>query len=383
MRTTGPQAGTWCKEIWLTDENGDRKRKSFSGPTKKAANDRAMKWHHENGSAAPTTKDMTVAMALQRFIISVNHQVVVGARKPNTLESQKYAAKKIGSDLIAQVTLHKLTASDVDGMVRRLQTGYGRQRGISPSYALQCRSLLSRAIKLAVRDGFVARNVVADSGSVPQRRRRVRTPLTDAGIDALLKVASERSAQDYATIAVLTMGLRRGETLGLQWSDIELDAVPPRMLVRQQLVREKGGPAKLGDLKTPESKRRLEISGHVVSALRALRAIQTDRRSDFVFVSRSGTPVDPSNAYHLVKRFGRDAGIPDADITMHALRHWAVTKALQKNAGIAQVMRQVGHKDHRMTLGVYSHLTVDDLGPVAMALDRSPAAVATHPVSGV
>ena len=383
MRTTGAQAGTWCKEIWLTDENGDRKRKSFSGPTRKAANDRAMKWHDEHGSASPITKDMTVATAVQRFINSVTHQVVVGVRKPNTLESQKYAAKKIGSDPIAQVALHKLKASDVDGMVRRLQTGFGRQRGISPSYALQCRSLLSRAIKLAVRDGFVARNVVADSESVPQKRRRVRTPLTDADIDALLKVAAERTPQDYATIAVLTMGLRRGETLGLQWSDIDLDAEPPRMLVRQQLVREKGGPAKLGDLKTPESKRRLEISGHVVKALRALRATRTDQSNDFVFISGAGTPVDPSNAYHLVKRFGREAGIPGTDITMHSLRHWAVTKGLSENAGIAQVMRQVGHKDHRMTLGVYNHLSVDDLGPVAMALNRSQPEMATDLASGV
>ena len=46
-------------------------------------------------------------------------------------------------------------------------------------------------------------------------------------------------------------------------------------------------------------------------------------------------------------------------------------------------MRQVGHKDHRMTLGVYNHLTVDDLGPVATALNRSQPEMATNQASGV
>jgi integrase len=128
--------------------------------------------------------------------------------------------------------------------------------------------------------------------------------VTEAEIEAMMEVAKSRSVQDYALIAVLRLGLRRGELTGLCWEDIELDIEKPLLRVREQLLRQ-GGHAKYGPLKTKEAKRTLKMKPGdvIVEALSTLRATRPDA-TGYVFVTKNATPLDPANCYHLVRRIG-------------------------------------------------------------------------------
>jgi integrase len=364
----------WYREIWVTDpDTGKLKRKTFSAPNRSAANKAARNWQDAHpGGVAPSAKLITVAGAVDDFLDYYEQRVEDGIRRANTLETLKYAARHIRADPIGEILVTELSAEHVNQMALRMSKGWGMRRKLSTAYIHQIRSLLSQALKKA------GSRVVADSEPVSVRNK-VRPALTEAEVDAILSTAKARSAQDYALIAVLNLGLRRGEVLGLRWSDIHFDT--DLLDVREQYLREQGR-ARLGPLKTDESEDTLTMPGHTSEALRELRATRpSSGLGDFVFQSKAGTPIDPSNFYHLVQRIGRQAGI-EQNVHPHAFRHEMVTTLFKKGFGVAFVQKMARHADPRTTLAIYAHLQSEDLREAARALDRSPAAMATNPASG-
>jgi integrase len=377
QRLSGAHAdkNKWYREIWVTDpDTGKLKRKTFSAPNRSAANKAARDWQDAHpGGVAPSTKLMTVAGAVDDFLDHYEQSVEDGIRRANTLETLKYAARHIREDPVGKILVAELKADHVNQMVLRMAKGWGMERKLSSSYIHQIRSLLSQAVKRA------GSRVVADSEPVSVRGKE-RDPLTEADMIAILKTAKARSPQDYGLIAVLNMGLRRGEVLGLRWSDIRFDI--EMLHVREQYLRQ-GGRAALGPLKTDESDDTLAMPGHTVEALRDLRANRpASEPGDFVFLSSAGTPVDPSNFYHLVQRIGRQAGIKK-NVHPHAFRHEMVTTLLKKGFGVAFVQKMARHADPRTTLAIYAHLQSEDLRDVARALNRSQPEMATDLAPGV
>lgn len=75
----------------------------------------------------------------------------------------------------------------------------------------------------------------------------------------------------------LTLGLRRGEVLGLRWSDIDLGDAPT-VHVRQQLQRRDGEGLVLVEFKTQQSRRDLALTAQMETALRSWRAVQAAER---------------------------------------------------------------------------------------------------------
>lgn len=362
QRTTGVHKGTWYREIYVTNpETGERKRKSFSGKTKTAAVNAAKAWQKENGDIDQSASPVTVATAVDNFLVQYASAVENGKRRANTLVTYRYAARHVRADPIGNKLVAELQAEDVNVMAERMAKGWGMKRKLSTSYIHQIRSVLSQALRVA------GSRVVADSDPV-STRAKPRRQMTEADVRAILATAKARSPQDYALIAVLNMGLRRGEVLGLRWSDVHFDG--ELLDVREQYLRQGGRPV-LGPLKTDESEDTLVMPGHTVEALRNLKATRPDsKESDFVFLSEANTPVDPSNMYHRVQAIGRDAGI-DRDVHPHAFRHEMVTTLLRNGVDVARVQKMARHAEPRTTLAIYKHLQAEDLRGAAKVLDRS------------
>ena len=105
--------------------------------------------------------------------------------------------------------------------------------GLASATVLQCFRILSRALKVAVQRGKVARNVCT-LVDVPSVQRDEVRPLTAEQARAILKVA----ATDYNPArwsVALSLGRRQGEALGLGWDAVDLDR--GTLAVRQALQR--------------------------------------------------------------------------------------------------------------------------------------------------
>jgi integrase len=184
--------------------------------------------------------------------------------------------------------------ADIDSLVsEKLDAGY------SVSTVRRIRAVLSEALDQAVRWGVVGRNVVASTRGPRSSRREGRT-LTPAQARQLLTlVAGDRLEAFFVTM--LALGLRPGEALGLSWEDLDLQRAV--LNVRHALKRQKNQLV-LGDVKTPKSRRSVNLPHPVVEALRSHETRQKRERiaagsgwtaTDLVFTTLVGTAIDPSN----------------------------------------------------------------------------------------
>lgn len=93
--------------------------------------------------------------------------------------------------------------------------------GLAPRTVNYIHTTLSKALKDAVADGLIPRNVT-EGVKAPRPRKKEINPLTAEQARCLLEAA--RGSRFEALYAVaLTAGLREGELLGLKWEDIDLE----------------------------------------------------------------------------------------------------------------------------------------------------------------
>jgi integrase len=213
---------------------------------------------------------------------------------------------------------------------------------------------------------LIARNP-ADAVQAPIPSTEEMRPLSADEARRLLDAANGDRLEALYVLTVHT-GMRRGNLLGLRWSDVDLEG--GTVSVRRTLTRtDNGKGVALGDPKTKRSRRTVRLTRGSAEALRRhlerqLRQIEEVgdhyRDEGLVFATEAGTPINPSNLRQrsfapLLKR----AGLPH--IRFHDLRHTCATLLLSRNVHPKYVQELLGHTSVAITLDTYSH-TVPGMG---------------------
>jgi integrase len=247
--------------------------------------------------------------------------------------------------------------------VRRLYAEKGK--ALSPRSVDYIHVTLQMALSQAVRDDVIYRNVA--EGERPRSSRQRRSDdskaLTPGQVRSLL-AAAQGTRFEALYVAAVHTGLRQGELLGLRWTDVDLDAVSPRLSVRRSLKVTDDG-LDFGPPKNKASRRSVPLNSTTVAALRAHRARQYEERlaspkwrdHDLVFPNRIGGPVAHNNLYTreympLLKR----AGLADEGFTFHSLRHTFATALFERGQHPKIVQSLLGHSSITQTMDTYSHL---------------------------
>lgn len=164
-------------------------------------------------------------------------------------------------------------------------------------------------------------------------------------------------------IAVLAFtGLRQSEALGLTWEDIDLEAGV--LHVRHQLERKKrDSPVRRLPLKTRGSRRQVDLLAELVTLLRQHKAEAFARgharRESFVFCTETGQPQYYRNvAARGLDKAANAAGLNSSELlpklTMHDLRHTAISRWIAAGLDVVEVSRLAGHADPSITLRIYA-----------------------------
>ena len=270
----------------------------------------------------------------------------------NTADSYRRIVRQHLVPALGKKRLRDLSVLDVDQLLAaKYDAGY------SGSTVQRIRMTLIKALRHAERRDLVARNVAAltDLRRMTPKEGRSLTPEQAA---KLLAVAPT----DRLGITVelgLYLGLRPGEVLGLQWSDI--DFKEGTLCVRRSLKREQNK-LRFGEPKTPGSRRVLAMPDPLETALQRHRDQQNADREragemwfdfDLVVATEVGTPVDPSNARRSLDNLCNKAGI--GHWNPNAMRHSFASLMSLRGAPMEEVADAMGHVDTRMTSRVYRH----------------------------
>ncbi|MFJ6836843.1 tyrosine-type recombinase/integrase [Streptomyces sp. NPDC091209] len=233
---------------------------------------------------------------------------------------------------------------------------------VSPGTLQYLRSVLSSALAHAVREDELPRNV-ASSIRLGDTRPKAFEPLTGAEARRLLTAARGSRLGALIELTLRTV-LRKGDVLGLRWSD--LDLTQGVMSIRQTLQRSPAGGLAFYGTKTDSSERRIVLPRECVNSLLAHRERQMTEREevesaggvwpdqDLVFTSPSGKPVEGST---LTRQFGKlcyQAQI--RRIRFHDLRHTCATLLLEQGVDLVTIKDLLGHSQIHITADVYAHV---------------------------
>jgi integrase len=263
---------------------------------------------------------------------------------------------------IGNVPLQRLTADDLDGLYDELLTS-GRRNGagggLSPKAVRNVHGMLHKALADACRKGNLQRNV-ADLADPPKpghssamrvwTAEQLRQFLTEIA-DHPLGVAFHLAAHT---------GVRRGEVLGLPWRDVDLDGA--RISVRQAIINVEYRKT-LADVKTPTSRRTIDLDERTVDVLRSWREHQKKqaaivgralRDDDTVFARADGDTTHPDYFSQVFDRHLATSELPR--IRLHDLRHTHASILLKAGVPVKVVSERLGHSSPAFTMTVYQHV---------------------------
>lgn len=171
----------------------------------------------------------------------------------------------------------------------------------------------------------------------------------------------------------LTTGIRPGEMLALQWSDINLTA--GELTVRRTMTKAIGGGQRVGERTKGGKPRTIMLPAATVASLTAWRKVQVAERlassvwdpRDFVLTNRRGTYLTLTQWHRYHDELIARAGVPD--IRLHDMRHTYATLAFERNIHPKIVQEVLGHRSIKITMDTYSHVSRDLQAAAAEALD--------------
>ncbi len=318
--------------------------------------------------------------ALHRLLVSVNDGAHVERSK---LVVSEYLTEWL---VRARVDLRPTSAASYGRSVVKLNAAFGAVRlqdltpvmiedcyaallasGLAPKSVRNVHSTLRRALGDAERLGLISRNPARLVRAPAVRPAEQETWTPDELSRFLELMASDRLYAAFVLAA--TTGMRRGEVLGLRWSDLDLER--GAVTVVHTITTVDGRIIDSGT-KTAKSRRRVTLDQGTLGALRAHRVAQarerllvgTDWRDHgLVFCRPDGSPVHPDRFSTYFTTLVLQAGLKK--IRFHDLRHTHATMALRAGIHPKVVSERLGHATVGITLDLYSH--------VAPGLDQQAA----------
>lgn len=232
--------------------------------------------------------------------------------------------------------------------------------GLNAHTVLYHHAVLHGALKRALRLGLLAANP-CDRVDPPRKPRAEMKALDEMDTERLLAFArhSEPLALYPAVLLAANAGLRRGEILGLRWSD--LDAGAGVLYVRRSLQQSRAGLA-FKEPKTASSRRMLSLDADTLAELKAYRARQNARRLELgaawqdhnlICPGHLGEPWRPDTLKRAYERMCTRHG---SAVRFHDLRHSHASQLIRAGAPAKVVQERLGHASAGFTLTVYGHL---------------------------
>jgi integrase len=262
----------------------------------------------------------------------------------------------------------------IPGDIRRLYCKMA-EKGLKDRSIEYVHTTLRKSLKAAVVDKLITHNPTDGVKPIktPTGAAKESKALDSSQVKVLLEAASESRFEALYVVAIHT-GLRRGELLGLKWTDVDLDA--GTLTVRHSLDVD-------GTFKAPKNRgarRTLKVTHRALDALKAHKVRQNAERlqagprwrdNNLIFPNTVGKPMNAGNLYRrefqpLLER----ADLAEEGFTIHSLRHTFATTLAEKGVHPSTAQKMLGHSDIRMTLAIYTHAT-DDMQDATAALESA------------
>lgn len=317
-------------------------------------------------------KNPTVAEYCEKWLLMQSANVSAATLKGYASKMKNYVVKPLG-----QMYLSDVTSDDIE-----IALIHASKK--SASLYATVNMLIKCVFYSAERNHLIEHNPSAEISAKGGTPKKDKDALTDAQVEKL--ISATKGLRPYAFIMIgLYAGLRREETLALQWDCVHLDEATPYISVRRAWRTEHNRPVVNTTLKTPAAKRDIPIPKCLVECL---KEVKKNSISDYVIADSNGQPLSYAQFQRLwqyvVVRSTKDRTYykyvngesikytvtpvlgahqknnPDItytldfDVTSHQLRYTYITNLLYAGVDPKTVQYLAGHEKSKTTMDIYA-----------------------------
>jgi integrase len=339
--------------------DGKRKQKwqTFAGTKREAEKELTRLLRERDTGTSVDAGRETVASFLIRWLESVR-----GSLRPTSFNGYEAAIRLHLAPTLGSLLLSRLSPLQI-------QEYYTAKRaGLSESTLTLHHAVLSTALSRAVRWGLLARNPCALVDA--PRPAHTRFPVLDTADTIRLLQAAAGSRCYLPILLAVTLGVCRGEVLGLRWEDVDLweepgadgAPVPGGILRVEQTLIRTTGQVYFGPPKRKSRRRSLPLPVTTARALRRHQAEQHEQRRQMgslwqehgLVVPKPGGQPWPSGLNQMYRALLDRCGFPS--VRFHDLRHSHATQLLDSGESLKVVSERLGHASASITADVYAHV---------------------------
>lgn len=228
--------------------------------------------------------------------------------------------------------------------------------------------LLSSMLQTAVQWQLIPNNP-CQRVKPPKAEYKEGRFLQDTEVIDLFKHLDKEPLQYKAMItALIYTGMRRGELLGLKWSDI--DFKNKTIEIKRTILYLPSKGIFEDTTKTDTSKRVIKVADVVLNLLQEHKKQQNINKlkcgdlwkdNNFIFTAWDGSPFLPDTLTSWFSKFIKKNNLPG--VTIHSLRHTNATLLIANGVNVTTVSKRLGHATTATTTKIYAHAlkTADEI----------------------
>lgn len=370
----------------VSNRNGKRKQKreTLYNVTKSEAEEtlakRKERAKHRQGLRNP---DISVAELFGTFFEIKRRTLSASGFERYEGMFRNYVAPEIGNLKVSDLRPAHL----VDAYAKWSAEGVSG-RPLSGRTVHHLHDLIRCALNFGIRREWLTRNVAAclETEDLPRAVKPEPIALNETEMAALLNAArqpSERAKRSggpsadpwfYPGVAFgMYTGARRGEILGLRWSDVDFES--NTVSIRRSLTRTHSRGLFFKEPKSGKA-RTITMPCTLAAILKQHRSAQDKERSilgagykdeDLVFARPDGSLINPRCFGNRVIELAIRAKV--TPITAHCLRDTHASLLAKKGVPLEVVSKRLGHADIRITAERYLHVYRESDAAAASVLD--------------
>jgi integrase len=346
---------TWNYIYYVTDERtGKKKQKYKSGYKTKKEAEIALAETNAKIFTGNYVEDRNYT--LKQYLEKWYKEFCLPRLAQNTLNGYR---NNINLHIVPELGNKKLTeikSSDIRYLYNKLS------EKLSPKSIQYVHRVLSKAFKDAINDDLILKNPC--NGVSRPKLKKFNSGVYDiAQLKALMQVI-KNTDYELPILFSAMLGLRRGEALGLRFSDINFDK--STACIRQQVTRIADPNDKnksiwgIKELKTEDSNRTIYVPDLVLDLIRKqqekvesnqLKYSESYNNLSLICCRENGSFINPDTLDDMFKVLIKKASLPD--IRFHDLRHSFATNLVELDIPLKVISNALGHSSVGITADIY------------------------------
>lgn len=351
------------------------KRKTFYGKTKNEIRLKYQEYIRDIESKEDDFK--TDSITLNEYIEYWLKTYKLMTVEPSTYDKLERVYLNQIHDTIGNQKLGEVTSEVIQDLINSYASPKGNTKALAKSGLKRVRQLLNQCYNKAVQEDRIKTNPCLNT-YIPKEifiyvDTKEQFSLTDNQMEELKTIALSKPKygmgykyrDGLVLLIMLNTGLRAGEMLALEWTDIDLEnkIVRVNKIIQNKIVDRTSSDNKRIDRvkdgsKTPSGQRVIPINDKTVTYFKEIQNNNKllDINTKYICSTRTGSRQTHRNLLRSLQNIKNKSKLIPSNASLHTLRHSFGSKLIRSGVDVSVVSKLMGHANITVTYNKYIHV---------------------------